>query len=75
MFAVVARLHGGKALAMHDDLRADLGFGFQQDGVHIDNRLKPAGQGLQCLCAANFTAVCGDRGVVGHVLGLERGDG
>ena len=59
----------------HHDLRADIGFRFQQDRVHVGMRLDPAGQCLQCLRAADLAAVHRHGGVVRHVLRLEGAHG
>ena len=74
-FAEVTRLQGAVALPLHDHLRPAVGFGFQQDGVHMHRQGPPAGNRLQGLCAANLSAIVGDGGVVRHVLRFERRDG
>ena len=63
--------HGGHALALHDNLTAAVGFGFQQDRVHIDHGVHPAGQGLKRLRTSDFPPVGGNGGVVGHILRFE----
>ena len=71
---VVAGAGGGEAAALDDDLGAGVGFGLQQDRVHVDGQGAAGGAGLERLGAADLAAVGGDGGVVGHVLRLERGD-
>ncbi len=65
-------LERADALALHDELGADVALGFQQNGIHVGGRLDAAGQRLQRRRAADLAAVRRDRGVVGHVLRLER---
>jgi hypothetical protein len=58
--------------ALHHDLRADLALRLEQDRVHVHARGNPRGARLQRLGAADLAAIAGDRGVVRHVLRLER---
>jgi hypothetical protein len=60
--------------ALDDDLGADLALRFQEDRVHIHGRRRTGGARLQRLGAADLAAVRGHRGVVGHILRLERAD-
>ena len=69
---IVARAQGRDALALHDDLRADIGLGLQQHRVHVGVRLGAGGERLQRLRAADLAAVDRHRRVVRHVLRLER---
>ena len=46
---IVAGLQGCAPLSLHDDLRADVGFGFQQVRVHVGMRLDPACKRLKSL--------------------------
>ena len=69
---VVAGLGVAENLALHHDLRADIALGLQQHGVHVHARRHPRGARLQRLGAADLAAVGGDRGIVRHVLRLER---
>ncbi len=59
-------------LAQHHHLGPDVALGLQQNRIHLDRRRGAAGQRLQGLGPADLAAVGGDRGVVGHVLRLER---
>ena len=58
--------------AAHDDLRALVGFGLQQDRVHVDGGLDAGGGRLHGLRPADLAAVRGHGGVERHVLRLER---
>ena len=71
---VLARLGGADHPALHDDLRADLALRLQKHRVHVDGRGDAAGAGLERLRPADLAPVRGDRGVVRHVLRLERPD-
>ncbi len=51
-----------------------VGFGLEQDRVHVDRGRAAGGEGLEGLGAADLAAVGGDGGVVGHILRLEGGD-
>ena len=69
---IVARLRAAPAPALHDDLRAGLGFGLQQDRVHVGHAAR-ARQASACkrLRAPDLAPVDGDGGIVRHVLRLE----
>ena len=69
---VLARLGGADDLALHHDLRADLALGLQQHRVHVHAERHPRGARLQRLRAADFAAICGNGGIVRHILRLER---
>gem|GEM_PF-4012947 len=69
---VIARPGIGQHLALDHHLRAHIRLRLQQHRVHVTAGRHPTRPGLQRLSPANFTAICGDGGVVGHVLGLER---
>ena len=71
---IFARLGVAHHLALHHDLRADIALGLQQHRVHVDAERNAGGTRLQRLGAADLAAVGGDRGVVRHVLRLERAD-
>ena len=72
---IVSRPGGREAFALHHHLRAHIGFWFQQHRVHMHGKRQVTGHGLKRLRPADFAAICGDRGIVGHVLRLERRDG
>ena len=69
---VFGGLRGAEHLALHDHLRADLALRLQQHRVHVDARRHAGRARLQRLRAADLAAVDRDRGVVRHVLRLER---
>ena len=58
--------------ALHHDLRADLALRLEQHRVHVHARRHLRGARLQRLGAADLAAVRRHRGVVRHVLRLER---
>ena len=66
------RRHTALGAAADDDLAGLIRAGLEQHRIEIDAGLQPAGQRLQRLGAADFTAVGGHGAVVGHVLRLER---
>ncbi len=70
--AIVPRLERGEALPLHDHLRADIGLGLEEHGVHIDERLEPRRPRLKRLRAADLATIGGHGGVVRHILRLER---
>ena len=72
--SVVPGADRGPAHAVDDHLGTGFRFRLQEDRVHVDGRFDPAGDGLQCLGAADFTATGSNGGIVGHVLRLERRD-
>ena len=55
-------------------MRAGFLFRFEQNGVHRRGRIAAGGPRLQGLGPADFSAIGGDRCIVGHVLRLERRD-
>ncbi len=61
-------------LALDDDLRADFALRLEQHRVHVHARGNSACARLQRLGAADLAAVVRHRGVVRHVLRLERAD-
>ena len=69
---VVARRDSRHDAPLDDDLGLAVGLRFQQHRVHVDARLDTASARLERLGAADFAAVSGHRGVVRHVLRLER---
>ena len=69
---VFARARVTEHASLHHDLRADLALRFQQYRIHVDRRRHPRGARLQGLGAADLAAFFGHRGVVGHILRLER---
>ena len=71
---IIARLGPGNGTALKDHLRAAIGLGLQQDGVHVGLRLDPSGQRLKGLGAPDLGPVGGDGCVVRHVLRLEGRD-
>ncbi len=50
------------------------GLGFEQNGIHVHRWFDTGGNCLRKLSASDLTAVSADRGVVRHVLRLERPD-
>ena len=71
---IVARPHRRETATLHDHLRAGLALRLQQHGVHVHARRDAGGTRLQRLRAADLAAIRRDRGVVRHVLRLERHD-
>ena len=69
---ILGGAHRPCPLALHDDLRAGVGLRFEQDRVHVDRWRQPRGTCLQGLGATDLATALGDRGVVRHVLRLER---
>ena len=69
---VVLRLHEGQRPPQHDHVGAVLRGRFQKNGIHAHIGKASAGQRLHDLRPAHFAAVRGDKGIEGHVLGLER---
>ena len=70
----LARRGDGGHPALDHQLGAGIRLGFQEHRVHVGDGLDAAGARLQRLSSADLAAVGRDRGVVGHVLGLERAD-
>ena len=60
--------------ALHHDLRADLALRLQQHRIHVHARRRARRARLQRLSAADLAAVGRHRGIVRHVLRLERAD-
>ena len=56
------------------DLRAGLALRLEQHRVHVDRRREPRRARLQRLRPADLAAIGGHRGIVRHVLRLERRD-
>ena len=69
---IIRRPQRAPALALHDDLRAGIGLRLQQHRIHVDARRHPRRARLQRLGAADLAAVDRHRGIVRHVLRLER---
>ena len=65
-------LHDADASPANDELRAGIGLRLEQHRVHVHGGRRAAREGLQRLRAADLAAIGGDRGVVRHVLRLER---
>ena len=74
VFEEIPRRHGGRPFALDDDLGTRIGFRFQEHGVHVDGCGLAGGAGLERLGPADFAAVLGDGGIVGHVLRFEGHD-
>ena len=72
---IIARMHVGAHLAVHDDLRAGVAGRLEQNRVHVGVRRQSCRLRLQGLGAADFAAVRGHRAVERHVLRLERNHG
>jgi hypothetical protein len=58
---------------MHDELRHVVGLGFEEQRIHVYNRLLARACGLHGGGPRNLAAVLRDEGVEGHVLRFERG--
>ena len=71
---IVLRIRPPDGAPGQHDLRAQLRFGLQQHRVHVHMRRHAGGARLQRLGAADLAAAGSDRGVVRHVLRLERPD-
>jgi hypothetical protein len=71
---VGTRRDGAAHAPLHDELGPDLRLRLQKDGVHVDGRRNPRGPRLKRLGPADLAAIGRHRGVVGHVLRLERPD-
>ena len=69
---VGGRLGAAVDPALHHDLRADFALRLQQHRVHVNAGGRARGARLQRLRAPDLAAVRRDRGVVRHVLRLER---
>jgi hypothetical protein len=61
-------------LALHNNLRTDFALRLQQYRVHMHAGGNTGGPGLQSLRPANLAAIRRHRGIVGHILRLERHD-
>jgi len=72
---VGSRFQMRRHFSQDNDLCALIGDGFEKNGVHVDVRRDPAGEGLKFLGPADFTSCRRDGAVEGHVLGFERGHG
>jgi hypothetical protein len=59
-------------LALNNHLGSGFRLRLEQHRVHVDAGRNPAGQRLQPLRPPDFPAIIGHRGIVGHVLRLER---
>ena len=70
--AIFTRTHAAKTLSLHDDLRACLCFGFQQDRIHVNTTRHPAGKGLHRLRPAYLATIGSNCRIVRHVLRFER---
>ena len=71
---VFRRRHVLQHFSVHDDLAPGVRAGLQEDRVHADVRLFPAGGRLDHLGPAHLEAVVRHVAVEGHVLALERSD-
>ena len=65
-------LGGAVHAPLHHDLRAGLALRLEQHRIHVDARRRAGGARLQRLGAADLAAVGRHRGIVRHVLRLER---
>jgi hypothetical protein len=70
--AVLGGPHRPGAPALHDHLRAGVGLRLQQHRVHVHRRRQRAARACKRLRPADLAAVGRHRGVVRHVLRLER---
>ena len=64
----------GNRLAQEHDLGLVIGLRLEQDGIHLHLRLHSAGLRLHRLGPTQLAAVRSNKGVIGHVLGLEGRD-
>ena len=71
-FLEVSRVVVAAHLAADHHLSAHVGLRLEQHRVHVHRGRDPAGPGLQRLGSSDLAAVGRYRGVVGHVLRLER---
>ena len=69
---VIARRRAALYPAAQHDLRRAVRLRLQQHRVHVADRRDAAGPRLQRLRPADLAAICRHRGVVRHVLRLER---
>ncbi len=69
---ILRSLGGADDATLDHDLRSDLALRLEQHRIHVHGRRRSRRAGLQRLGAADFAAVHRHRGVVGHVLRLER---
>jgi hypothetical protein len=69
---IVGRLGAAGKRALQDHLGADLALRLQQHRVHVAAGRHSASPRLQRLGAADLAAIGSDRGIVRHVLRLER---
>ena len=72
VLVVIAGVEVGVCLAVDDHLRPFVGRGFQENLVEVDVGGHAGSERLQCLGAADFATINGDRRVERHVLRLER---
>ena len=73
-FLIGGRLGAAVDAALHHDLCADLALRLQQHRIHVHARRHPRRARLQRLGAADLAAIGRHRGIVRHVLRLERPD-
>ena len=69
---IIAGFHRRHPLALHHDLRTDIGFRLEKNRVHVRMGRQAASHRLQGLRAPDLSAIRGDGGIVRHVLRLER---
>jgi hypothetical protein len=62
------------SVTANHDLAPSVTFRLQEDRIHVDRWLDPAGLGLNRLGATNLPSDSADGRVVRHVLGFERRD-
>ena len=72
---VVGGFEGRDRPSVHHHLRGPIGLGLEQHRVHVHRRGEPGRAGLEGLGPADLAPPGARRGVVRHVLRLERGDG
>jgi hypothetical protein len=63
----------GNGPAHDNHLAAHIGCGLEQNGVHVHKRKDSGSLGLHNLSPAHFQSFNRYPGVVGHILGFERG--
>jgi len=71
---IIVNRHSKTCATADHDLASVVAFGFEQNGIHVDDGLQATSFGLNRLCASDFTAPRAYGGIVGHVLGFEGSD-
>ena len=74
MRAIFACAHAAETLSLHNDLGTCIGFGLEQNRVHMNRCRATRGPRLQRLRPANLAAIGGDGRIVRHVLRFKWGN-